>query len=63
MKSNILTIVLASSLIVGNGYAQETGTTTGGPLIVVGLPIYAIFDDGVLGWQYHPGVTRSHEDS
>ena len=37
--------------------AQErVGTTTGGPLTVAGVPVYAIVDNGDLQWYFHQGA-------
>ena len=58
----LATIGFALAITLCPIYSQETGTTTGGGLIVAGTPIYAIFDDGVLGWQFHRGVNSGTAD-
>jgi len=46
------TLILASLVV-----AQEnTGTTTGGPLTVAGVPLYGIADNGDLYWYFHQGA-------
>jgi len=51
MKPRGLILLLASALATVSGYAQSAG-----------IPIYPIFDDGVLGWQYHTGFRNGAPD-
>jgi hypothetical protein len=44
-------------IVAATARGQEpTGTTTGGPLTVAGVPLYGIADNGDLSWYFHQGA-------
>lgn len=52
-------IIAAAVLVIASAalaFGQPTGTNTGGPLTVSGVPIYGITDNGYLFWFFHQGA-------
>ena len=46
-------ILVLASLVVAQ---ENTGTTTGGPLTVAGVPLYGVGENGDLYWYFHRGA-------
>jgi len=63
MRRLIQILLLMAVATAGAGYTQENvGTTTGGPLLVKGVPIYGIADNGDLYWYLHRGYQNGTPD-